>query len=48
MEEVTKISKTISRADVTIENNGSLDELHQNIETSPIWKWICEEGGEAP
>jgi dephospho-CoA kinase len=35
------ISRTFNQADFTITNDGTINQLHRNIEKSPIWGWIC-------
>ncbi|MDZ7700520.1 MAG: AAA family ATPase [Deltaproteobacteria bacterium] len=36
-----QISRTLQEAEITIDNSGAMSQLHQKIEASPIWSWIC-------
>jgi dephospho-CoA kinase len=43
-ENLFDLGAAIEQADFTIENDGSLDRLHRNIENSPAWGWLCTAG----
>jgi len=36
-----QVSRTLQEAEITIDNSGAMSQLHQKIEASPIWNWIC-------
>ena len=43
-----QIGSTIALADVTIDNHGTVADLHRRIEASPIWEWICIAAPDTP